>query len=605
VEVEPAAEAPNLLRDLMRAKDLIWHEAWLLLRAEYCFVHEFVDKANSPRAHCCVLEELADRNLEQDIIDRAVQQRGYDGLFALWAALLHGLQAFHAQGCLHRDICARNIFFKGEDVKLGSPGPVHVPATAEYYPSGECSAYSADMFALGLVFFEMTMLHQVSDVAAGGPDEVLRELSRLGGGTEAVRAWLAECCSLLGKDVPGEAVVDVLGALLAVEPWARPTADDLLEWPAFAAHVDPLRVLPASARPCVVMAHNPGIAKPFDVPRRSVVSVPGFHCIFSQEGAAVARRECQYNWCGKSYKLWWLSTAEAPQHDRTEARALVDQTPPPLPAGAGAERTLPPLSAKAAYALAARDGPSVARSLEATAAALLSADAPGPRPVAAEVLYRASLRTSAVSGGTPGTWIALAGTLLQRGELMAAKQYFELGQRLALAQQGGADAPTALAPLYGRCEFFVGINILDMHWRGASLNRSAAVSREASNKPTVPSAPATQREKPGPRRTGVPAPGCGGRERGSGGRERGEAAAGSPRDVAGALRSAHVELYYRSVIALESASWESLIGLSEFYRLVGCPEQSMRSPVPDLETAQNYFRQAQGLAPASALGGAL
>merc|ERR1712014_109490 len=68
-------------------------------------------------------------------------------------------------------------------------------------------------------------------------------------------------------------------------------------------------------------------------------------------------------------------------------------------------------------------------------------------------------------------------------------------------------------------------------------------------------------------------------------------------DIDGALRAAHVALYFRSAIAQEEAYWEVFAGIGEFYRLVGCPKPPFYAPSPDQATSASYFEQAFGIEP--------
>lgn len=559
VEVDPdPGRAQEVLCDLTRSARLSPHSSWIGLHVDRSFLQEYVDNLNCPRARVCIVEELADHNLESEIVSRAVDNRPFEELFATFAELVHGVQALHFQGCLHRDICPRNVLFTAGRIRLGTPGPASMPPAAGYYPRGACEAYSADIFALGLVLLEMAMLHPLDDMAATGV-MVLEEIMALDGSETAFRSWLDERCSLLGLALLGDDIAEVLAAMLTSPAEARPTADDLLDMPAFAPYADPFQVLPVTSRPCVVMAHqlvascrSRDATVRQDVPRRCLLTLPWFHQVFSKEGSERAMRDGKYRWCGRDYELWWLEADSLPLRDAVEGRGdaggeVGDSTlSPPRPLGAEAENPL----------VGAGSVDEVA-SLVASAEAHRSAR----RLVAAELCYRAALRglaspQHAGSGSTTppsagnsamspeACWQGFAATLIERGNFSAARLAFQLARRgggcMQIALTAAPSSPEMVSPggsqLWGLCELFMAVETLCEHSSGAT-----------------------------PREAG--------------------------------LRAAHVALYYRSALAAEAGDWEVFAALGEFYRLVGCPDLPFRAPAPNVATSVSYFEQARGIRP--------
>lgn len=528
IEVAPdLVKAHVFLHELTRTRELGSCEEWIMLKPELCFVHAFSDQHNIPRARCCIVEELAERNLEQELVVRAAAQEPFDDLLKHIVALLHGIQAYHAQGLHHHDVSSRNIFMKGDVVKLGPPGLAGRPPAEAYYRNGECNVYSADIFALGLVFLEMVLLHPISDFA-GDLDAVFREHrgSDADSQTAALCDWLESQASLLGPRAPGKDVATLVSAMLAWPPCARPTADDLLEWPAFAVFADPLRILPVHLRPCVVMAHRIG-ASHLGVPRRSVMALPELHQIFSHEGAESAAQSSGYRWCGRQYKLWWFESDDLDLPDTTVLEELAAQDTETWNALRQIDEVpLPPTPLGAARGFASRGG-----------ADMLVESAPhhciAGRMLAGEVLCRAALQQK---GGEAAAWLALADVSFMRGSFMTARQYFERAKELGTRQNEQAWAQQ----LVGHCEFFVAIDAL----------KSQLAAEGAAT---------------------------------------------------GAVTSAvNTALYLRFLQASEAANWEVLVGLGEFYRLVGCPPPSLDRPDPHASTALSYFKQAWNIKPGSA-----
>mmetsp|Transcript_45756 Transcript_45756/g.82812 ORF Transcript_45756/g.82812 Transcript_45756/m.82812 type:complete len:641 (+) Transcript_45756:34-1956(+) len=578
IEVEPPEPklARALLEDLTRSSALKVHSAWINLHADSSFVFEYTDRNNTARTRCCVVEELADRSLEQELISRAYADRPFEDLFRLFAALLHGLQAFHVQGFLHRGICCRNVFFKGSEIKLGTPGPEGQPATASYYPNGECNTYSADIFALGLVFFEMAMLHLLSDLHVDAASAIT-SLTCTDSSThaEALCAWAEEQTSILGLRTLASEVLDVLVAMLCQPASARPTADDLLELPVFAPYFDPLQVLPAAARPCIAMAHQPGVAFR-DVPRREVLTMPGLHRLYSRRGAALAVRSNRYSWCGKDHELWWLEAEQRPCPDKTNAAALSAEVPAWPSASSGSSLDLGvTLRPSAAQMLVAQGGTAAARALAETA---LRHRAVG-RLLAAEILFRSALLDKACAADAE-IWLGLVATLLERGQLSSSRLCFEHARRLSLSTEAADShgfAPSQVR-LFGLGEFFVALE----SFSGRVSGKSKLVGpspRESSSGPA--GSGASWRSRPGSGNSGVAAP-----------MTEEEAAAA-------ALRAAHAALYYQSMIAVEAGSWQTLAALGEFYTLIGRPEPPLppSCTVRDTATAVSYFEQARSMAP--------
>eukprot|EP00927_Polykrikos_kofoidii_P060349 TRINITY_DN55344_c0_g1_i1.p1 TRINITY_DN55344_c0_g1~~TRINITY_DN55344_c0_g1_i1.p1 ORF type:complete len:593 (+),score=56.92 TRINITY_DN55344_c0_g1_i1:65-1843(+) len=536
VEVDPShGHAEKIFRDLTRSACLKPHSSWISLRADLSFIQNYRDSSNCQRTRVCIVEELADHNLESEIITRGVDNQPFEDIFATFAELVHGVQALHAQDCFHRDISPQNIFFTGGRIRLGPPGPEGAPPAAGYYPHGACEAYSADIFALGLVLLEMVTLHPLTDMAATGA-LVLDEIVALDGSAATFRSWLDERCSLLALDIVRDNLAELLAALFSSPAAARPTTDDLLELQPLMPYADPLQILPITSRPCVVMAHRMvGFSR--EVPRRFLLALPSFHELFSKEGGEQARCDGNYNWCGHKYDLWWLE-----QHSSLLRYAREDRHGVGVADSDTEETVPPPVTTEVA-------------SLVASAALYRSTN----RLAAADVYYRAALRI-ALHNNPPalsimGTvrvpvdlcWQGLAATLLERGNFPAAYSSFQaarscgLGQRAICAlatprrdEAGSADQPH----LWGLCDFFVAVESL---------------------------------------------------------RER--SMVGSQRE--GGLRAAHVALYYRSAVAAEAGDWEVFAALGEFYRLVGCPELPFREPAPDISTALSYFEQARGIQPAA------
>lgn len=527
IEVVPdLAKAEALIRDLTRGGELSPHEVWITLQPDLCFVHTYTDQHNCPRARCCVVEELAEQNMEQELVARAAGEQPFEKLLKHFAALLHGIQAYHAQGIFHRDVSARNIFLKEGEVKLGSLGLAGQPPAQAYYADGVCNVYSADIFALGLVFLEMALLQPISDFAAD-LEAVFREHRGSDADSQSIAfcEWLESKATLLGlKALSGDVAV-LLSAMLAWPPCSRPTADDLLDWPAFADFADPLRILPVSQRPCVVMAHRIG-ASHLGVPRRSVMALPELHQIFSHEGAESAAQSSGYRWCGKQYKLWWFESDDLALPDATVLEELAARDAEDC--DVDMEAPCPPTPLRAARALAARG-----------AAGMLVESAPHHcvegRMLAGEVLCRAALQQKA---NDAATWLALADVLFERGSFMTARQCFDRAQELGIQQNKEAWA----GRLLGHCEFFAAIDTLKSH---LEVDGAATNGRES------------------------------------------------------ALRAVNTALYLRFLLASEVASWDVLVGLGEFYRLVGCPEPSLRHPAPHAVTALSYFKQAWSIKPGS------
>lgn len=443
VEVTPPSAANAVLHGLTRSATLEPHPVWLAQRPDLSFVQEQTDNMNRKSARCYIIEELGEQNLEREIVDRAVERRPFENIFCILAALLHGLQAFHTQGCLHRDICPRNVFFTSGRARLGRPGMETSPANGGWYPGGMCVAYSADIFALGLVLLEMALLHPIADFGTS-PESVAEELQQVGnGGIGALRAWLDDHAASLLSAVPlADEVLEMVAAMLAWPPSARPTTDDLLDWSAVAPFVDPLQVLPPAARPCVVSAHRPGLAMS-DVPRRTLLALPGMHVLFSEEGSEQARQDGRYSWCGEKHDLMWFQAMETAVADATDVQALS------MEADTAASM---PLHPKAASAIATREGPQAAATLLEASREHCAAS----RFISAEILCRAALLAGANPGsaGAEEVWISLSSTLLQRGFLEAARRASEHAQRIYA--QGACDGSGAGARerLFGLGELF-------------------------------------------------------------------------------------------------------------------------------------------------------
>merc|ERR1740121_662370 len=186
--------------------------------------------------------------------------------------------------------------------------------------------------------------------------------------------------------------------------------------------------------------------------------------------------------------------------------------------------------------------------------------------LAAEICYRAALSAEAICASCANAflddsrycrrcgsarpaaadlWFGLSTVLLERGAFAAARLAFEHARSLATEED---QAVGGNARLLGLCEFFAALEAL----QGLQLDGAAKLSS--------------------------PAP-VGTNNHGA------------------TQRAAHIALYYRSLVATEAGSWETLAALGEYYRLIGCPELHARGPAPDQATAMSYFRQAQGHAP--------
>jgi len=597
IEVAPdLAKARELLTDLTRGACLEPHDVWLRQYPEYSFVHEYVDKYNRKHARCCVVHEIAEKSLERDIVDRAVGENGqnspYVGIFTLWAALLHGLQAFHAQGCLHRGISPHNIFFQGDRIKLGVPAPTAASPSEGYYFGGDCLTYSSDIFALGLVFLEMSLLHQAADLVGGDPNLIVAELEGLGNSAGDFREWLWDRCGMLGLPLPAdERIFDVLVAMLAVDPASRPTADDLLEWPCFAPFVEPRRLLPVWQRPCVVLAHSAEyIGAPLgEVPRRNVLTLPGFHQIFSREGASrSAVQERRYRWCGREHALWWCADAEpeliVPDvggddddfEDRDSCSAAVGSCAEPggntAPLGPPSTASSKPDAATSsrrssiADAVASSRRTSFAQSSMSPAAPLLALaerHRAAGRLLAAEAAVRKALGVldGMEAGGILASdvvvsrvWFGLGALLVERGHLMAANDCCKVARQCVVdedAVAGGVKDAERDARIFGYSELF------------AAAQSLGAATGQGSPSSTF---------------------GC-------------DLAAGV--GAAPTMRAVHTSLYYRSTLVGKAEDWEVLAALGEFYRLIGCPSPTLEAPQPDIPTAVSYFEQAKAMAPTS------
>lgn len=371
-------------------------------------------------------------------------------------------------------------------------------------------------------------------------------------GLAAFKGWMEDHCSLLGLQVPGGTALEVIGAMLSGNPSSRPTSDDLLEWPAFTMHMDPCKVLPVRARPCVKMAHALGLL-PQDVPRRDVVTFPWLHQIFSAAGAANAVKERRYHWCGQEYSLWWIDTYAKACPSGVDGELSLPEDVEHMEASQLLEAAAEQRSAGHAWAaerlyrkiLASRTFTSTAATFHGTM-----------RP------YREPLSSKNTTEGfhkqvtdPAETWLGLAAVMLERGCLMASRQAFEHARQLSpeakvppIPSSANTKEAAPAMQLYGLCELFVALDI---------LKNNSAIPLPSSPRPTT-----------------------------------------GERDTAGALRAAHVSLYYRSAVAIEAGSWEVLAALGEFYRLVGCPDPALRNPLPDEATARSYFEQARSIAPA-------
>lgn len=135
------------------------------------------------------------------------------------------------------------------------------------------------------------------------------------------------------------------------------------------------------------------------------------------------------------------------------------------------------------------------------------------------------------------TWLALADVSFMRGSFMTARQYFERAKELSTQQNEQAWT----RQLVGHCEFFVAIDALKSNL----------------------------------------------------------AAEGGVATAAG-MNAVNTAIYLRFLQASEVANWEVLVGIGEFYRLVGCPPPSLDRPYPHTGTALSYFKQAWSIKPGSA-----
>jgi len=412
----------------------------------------------------------------------------------------------------------------------------------------------------------MALLHPLRDLALSG-QSILDEVMTLDGSAGALRVWLDERCSFLGLPLLSEGIIEVIISALAHPPCARPTADDLLDFPVFAPYADPLQVLPISSRPCVVMAHvvTQTLAT---VPRRCLLAMPWLHQIFSEEGGERAKCEGRYRWCGHDFDLWWLEARSLAIGDVTNLNECSQEVPEILEA---VSTDLPPLAFNSARTLVARSKPDDAEHVVAALVASALKHRAEGRFAAAEVCYRAALEgVGNDEDSSVDLWAALAGTMMERGNLSGARQACLKAQRflpqgfvhsvrgfdgypLSKANEesesssrrslGGAEASSTR--LWGLCEFILAVD----KFRELAMEQSST----------------------------------------------GEVAS----ERYGGLRAMHVQFYYRSAIAAEANSWEVFAGLGEFYRLVGCPSPPFQAPAPDASTALSYFEQSGSIEPGS------
>eukprot|EP00929_Paragymnodinium_shiwhaense_P028323 TRINITY_DN16435_c0_g1_i1.p1 TRINITY_DN16435_c0_g1~~TRINITY_DN16435_c0_g1_i1.p1 ORF type:complete len:638 (-),score=95.03 TRINITY_DN16435_c0_g1_i1:81-1925(-) len=452
VDVQPAARSREMLASFTRSRPLRLHKGWIQQRYELSFVHNYRDALGCPRKRLCIVEELADCNMQSDVVMRAVGKVpawSNDDLFRHWAELLHGLQAYHTQDFLHRDICLDNVLMKAGVARLGSPGLEEYPPAVGYYPGNLCQAYSADIFALGVVFLEMATLRPASEwQLPGEPHSMLiTELLALDGSAASFSEWLRQRSEALGTSPIHDAVCDVLASMLTVLPHARPTADDLLDLPVFAPYVDPAQVLPVMARPCVLLAHDAKSLFPDlstgtsassrePVPRRCTMALPQMQQLFCTEGGERALKDRCYTWRGTRQELWWLE----------KDVLAVD---PDSPQGSPAEEDLQGLLTGAADAQNLISAAAVHR-------------AQG-RLIAAEVCWRRGIH--ALRHAEEGTaakrnlfkcWLGLASTIFERGNYSAAYlAYCEAVKNSERAPDSGAASENRL---WGLCDFFQAVD---------------------------------------------------------------------------------------------------------------------------------------------------
>eukprot|EP00928_Gymnodinium_smaydae_P004900 TRINITY_DN11678_c1_g1_i1.p1 TRINITY_DN11678_c1_g1~~TRINITY_DN11678_c1_g1_i1.p1 ORF type:complete len:757 (+),score=172.63 TRINITY_DN11678_c1_g1_i1:113-2383(+) len=604
VRVEFLDDAEVILQDFLRSASLAPHRTWMSLEPELCYVRAYMDGLYCQRARVCIVEELADCSLELEIVRRGGERRPFGkALVPYYAELVIALQALHAQGCLHRDICARSIFLQKGEVRLGRPGPLQAPPSQGYYPSGRCEAFSADVFALGVVFLEMALLLPLGDLATPGVQSPLQELEDRGAQLESLTAWLSERTDALGLSMPDDDVVLLLAAMLARPVTARASTDDLLDMPILAPYADARQVKPVFERPCVVLSHDrldgSGAEDLLSAPQRSCTAMPWMHQIFSREGATTALREGCYSWCGREYEIWYVeeeSLGCAPSAACADADASADAGGDGLAEGASPSPPPPPTTAAAAAA-AAREHRRAGR--------LMDAD------VCGRAALRAALSEREAGEEDVDLWLDLGGIFLERNHLHAGRLAFEHARnvwlrqrrrraardeatsasRLALSREASppplpddssplpTSAPLAVSlasaqpalqeeemqacrsRLWNLCEFFLAVEALRLR---------------------VDEVQGTREGRPGGLTNG------GGRAAGAH-RVRPSGLTALARN----FREGHVELYYRSALAAEAGNAEVFAAVGEFYRRVGCPSMMpFSAPVPDIETAASYFEQA-------------
>jgi len=228
--------------------------------------------------------EYCDGNTLKEVIQHGELQQDEALIWKLFRQVLDALAYVHSKGLIHRDLKPPNIFLSKEDgghAKLGdfglttevmrtsytTDGEPHKPVKRESTAVGThgymapevrnapprtaetgeaCLSYDqqADMFSLGVVFFEMwhppfptamERQHVLEKLTAGLDEDALGELA-----------------SVLPKESPKE-VHEILASLLAKDPSRRTTADHLLDGsgllPASAFDPQVQRMLKALANP--------------------------------------------------------------------------------------------------------------------------------------------------------------------------------------------------------------------------------------------------------------------------------------------------------------------------------------------------------------------
>lgn len=342
----------------------------------------------------------------------------------------------------------------------------------------------------------------------------------------------------------------MLVAMFSDPPQSRPTAEDLLDWPLTAPFADASQVRPPGERPCVVSAHCPGISVS-NSPSRNLVAVPGMHQIFSTHGMNEAVSKGSYRWCGEDHELWYVLQDEFPS-----AEDFCGPVEKLVEAAAGTDDEERPNTALWAKQLIATGEEGINEIVSAAADQRMKGHLNR-----AENLYRIVLAEELDDGES---WLGLAATQFERGNVMAARMSFDhaqayLGKWEDWAQPGIGKQ----LRLFGLCEFFVAMyrlrNAVD--GKGSETFSESSAGVESSVLPKTPDSDA-------------PAP----------------------------VRAANVSTYYRSAIALEAGSvesWDVLAALGEFYRVIGSPELPPRRSAPDLATAKTYFELARSMAPAS------